>query len=84
MAKIIKRALSNGRQGQGFTDRDLFGTVPSAVLVDHIALPQIMDGVVTPMARTAGYLDKGGPAEPVIETNLPSWSSAPAADQPPS
>ena len=82
MAKVIKRALSVGREGQPFTDRDLHSAVPSTVLVDHIALPVIMDGVITPMAKTAGYLDGGTaaekpadePAQP--EVALPSWSAS--------
>ena len=78
MAKIIRRALTVGREGQPFVDRDLHTAVPSAVLVDHIALPVIMDGVIVPMARNVGYVDK--PAEKAPESPtpepMPSWSAS--------
>lgn len=75
MAKIIKQALTVGRDGQAFTEKDLFVATPSTVLVDHIALPQIVDGVVMPMARKVGYVDK--PADAPAGEPLPSWSATP-------
>ena len=81
LAKVLKKALTLGRETQPFVDRDLHSAVPSAVLADHIALPQIMEGVIVPMARTAGFLDK--PGEKVVEVageSFPSWSAG--ADTP--
>jgi hypothetical protein len=74
MAKVLKKALAVGREGQPFLDRDLHSAVPSAVLADHIALPQLMDGVVVPMARAAGFVDKSSEA---LNEALSSWSVAP-------
>jgi hypothetical protein len=82
LAKILKKALTLGRETQPFVDRDLHSAVPSAVLADHIALPQIMDGVVVPMARAAGFVDKpaDGKVVEVSGENFPSWSAG--ADTP--
>lgn len=67
LAKALTRALAVGREGQPFTDRDLYSAVPASVLVEYVALPQIVDGVLAPMARRLGFLDgsrpEGQPAE---------------------
>jgi hypothetical protein len=56
LAKVIRAALSMGRDNHPYTERDLYGAVPATVLVDHVALPQVMESVVVPMARRAGYV----------------------------
>jgi hypothetical protein len=57
LAKALKRAIQMGREGQAFTDADLYATVPPTVLVDHIALPVIMQTVIGPMGESAEFVD---------------------------
>lgn len=76
LAKVLKRALGQGREAQPFLDRDLHTAVPSAVLADHIALPQIMEGVIVPMARAAGLVDKPSEKHEQSSDAFPSWSAA--------
>jgi hypothetical protein len=56
LAKVIKGALVMGRDNHPYTERDLYTGVPASVIVDHVALPQVMDSVIVPMARRAGYV----------------------------
>ena len=63
LAKALARALAVGREGQPFTDRDLYSAVPASVIVEYVALPQVVDGVLVPMARRAGFLE-AKPREP--------------------
>src|SRR5262249_49163832 len=60
IAKALKRALQMGRDGQPFTDADLYAAVPPAVLVDHVALPVIMQSVIVPLGECAGFVDATG------------------------
>jgi hypothetical protein len=61
IAKALKRALQMGREAQGFTDGDLYSAVPPAVLVDHVALPVIMQTVIVPLGEAAHFVDAHPP-----------------------
>jgi hypothetical protein len=80
LAKIIKSALTMGRDNHAYTERDLYGAVPASVLVDHVALPQVMETVVLPMAKKAGYFlsgDDDSPEIPLVnEVSLPAELTA--------
>ncbi|HEY4117503.1 MAG TPA: hypothetical protein VGM56_06585 [Byssovorax sp.] len=73
LAKLVKRALSMGRENRSFTDRDMSAAVPTATILDHVPLPQVMDSVVSPMARRANYLEP-----PPAKEDKPQAAPAPA------
>ena len=56
LAKLIRRALELGKGGTGFTHAEAFDAVPATVIVDHIALNQVFESVILPLARAAGYV----------------------------
>jgi hypothetical protein len=62
LAKLVKRALSMGRENRSFTDRELTSAVPAQIILDHVPLPQVMDSVITPMAKRANYHEPPPPA----------------------
>lgn len=55
LAKLIRRALDLGKAGHSFTHAEAFDAVPPTVIVDHIALNQVYESVILPLARAAGY-----------------------------
>ena len=57
LAKLVKRALTMGRENRSFTDREMTTAVPTPVILDHVPLPQVMDSVISPMARRANYVE---------------------------
>jgi len=63
LAKLVKRALTMGRENRSFTDREMTTAVPTSVILDHVPLPQVMDSVVSPMARRANYVEQPAPKE---------------------
>ncbi len=94
LAKLVKRALMMGRENRSFTDREMTAAVPTSTILDHVPLPQVMDSVVTPMARRANYVepppakgdDKGAAPNNGGESQFPSFdmnSTAPASHIPP-
>ena len=90
LAKLVKRALMMGRENRSFTDRELTSAVPTHVILDHVPLPQVMDSIVTPMAKRANYLEpppapsKDRDKEKEKDTNgeLPSFDMASAVPPP--
>lgn len=72
LAKALARALAVGREGQPFGDRDLYAAVPASVLVDHVALPMMVDGVLLPLARKLGILDLSRQADQGVEGEVES------------
>ena len=75
LAKLVRATLDAGREGRAFTDADVFSAVPLGVLVDHVPLPQIVAGVIAPMARAAGYeAPAGAPAEEASD-GFPAFES---------
>lgn len=57
LAKVMKAALSRGRENKAFTDADALRETPSATLVEHIPLTHIWTKVVEPkIAKTHGYV----------------------------
>jgi hypothetical protein len=94
LAKLVKRALTMGRENRSFTDREMTTAVPTPVILDHVPLPQVMDSVISPMARRANYVDlpstgneapKTGLTNGGGESQFPSFdvgnSTAPSASQ---
>jgi hypothetical protein len=79
LTKILRRALDLGRAGTAFRQADFYEATPATVLVDHVALPQIFDTVILPVARSAGYVEtpKTRDEPPALSTPAPSASSAP-------
>jgi hypothetical protein len=72
LAKALKRALQMGREGQAFTDADLYAAVPPTVLVDHVALPVIMQSVIVPMGESAKFVERApdyGGFDPELEAD---------------
>lgn len=61
LARALGRALSVGREGAPYTEGDLYAAVPPPVLVEHVALPHVMDRVITPLAVRAGLADAAAP-----------------------
>jgi hypothetical protein len=88
LAKLVKRALMMGRENRSFTDRELTAAVPTHVILDHVPLPQVMDSIVTPMAKRANYLEpppshsKEKDKEKDTNGELPSFDMASAAPPP--
>ncbi|HVY44368.1 MAG TPA: hypothetical protein VHB21_00755 [Minicystis sp.] len=80
LAKLVKRALSMGRENRSFTDRDMAAAVPTAVVLDHVPLPQVMESVITPMARRANYLEPPPAKEEKREATNGGESSFPSFD----
>jgi hypothetical protein len=53
---VLRGMLDAGRAGRPFSDADLLGAVPSKVLVEHMPLPYVLEGVLIPMSRAAGLV----------------------------
>lgn len=66
MASLFNAALSGGRKGTPFTDRDLLAALPPSTLVQHVPLPHVYETVIhARIATVHGYLvveEKPAPA----------------------
>ena len=59
---LLRRMLEQGRDGRPFVDADLLASVPSRVLVEHMPLPYVLEGVLIPMSRAVGLVTSLPPA----------------------
>lgn len=48
LAKIIRGAFTEGREGRKFDDATLLGIMPPVALLEHVSLAQMWDAVVVP------------------------------------
>ena len=80
----MSSALSAGRKGQPFSDRDLYDSLSSLTLTNNIPLPHIWDEVITPCAIDHGLVLVEGrdPSRGASEDEAPKASAANTNDQP--
>jgi len=51
LGATLRRILDAGRRGEAFADSDLLGSLPSKLLVDHVPLARVVEGVLLPLER---------------------------------
>ena len=79
----LESALSAGRQGQAFSDRNLYESLTSATLTTHIPLPHIWDEVIHPcVAVEHGLAEKQDSGEAAAAGQEPAASGAESAPVP--
>jgi hypothetical protein len=69
LGKLLKASLALGGEGKPYRETEFYETIPSTVIVDHIALPHLMEGVVGPMAARAGLVETEVPAQQGAEVS---------------
>lgn len=82
----MSSALTAGRKGQPFSDRDLYDSLSSLTLTNNIPLPHIWDEVVTPCAIDHGLVviegrdaaPPRGAEEEVAKPNVANTNDQPA------
>ena len=56
LTSVLRGILEAGRSGRPFTDDDLVAAVPPAELCAHVPLAYLVEGVLVPVARAAGFV----------------------------